>query len=200
MFLMFNDLQSDTELPAGSTEAIEILFSRSDTEGPIRVCSTSGGNTIKSCGNNGWCQGYSAKHRGTPIAQPEKHHYPLSITSAVAETPDSNLPHSETLQYFLPFIMWKTTSIGVVLYFTFLIFLVTAEKYLDSELKQIFPLESINCSAIAFRDWLLCFFPLRRLAEMENRNGSYLNDSISPNESMWEPLFVCLLFVSHSLN
>ncbi len=57
---------------------------------------------------------------------------------------------------------------------------------------RVFPLESANCSTFWFWDWLLCFFPLRRLAEMENRNGSYLNDSISPNESMWEPLFVCL--------
>lgn len=29
---------------------------------------------------------------------------------------------------------------------------------------------------------------------MEIRNGSYLNDSISPNESMWEPLFACFFF------
>lgn len=63
----------------------------------------------------------------------------------------------------------------------------------NSVLRWIFPLEkSANCSTVWFWDWLLCFFPLRRLAEMENRNGSYLNDSISPNESMWEPLFVCL--------
>lgn len=50
------------------------------------------------------------------------------------------------------------------------------------------------CSTFWFWDWLLCFFPLRRLAEMENRNGSYLNDSISPNESMWEPLFLFVCF------
>lgn len=45
-------------------------------------------------------------------------------------------------------------------------------------------------AGVCFQDWLLCFFPLCRLAEMENRNGSYLNDSISPNESMWEALLL----------
>lgn len=48
----------------------------------------------------------------------------------------------------------------------------------------------LPAAAFGCWDWLLCFFPLCRLAEMENRNGSYLNDSISPNESMWEPLFL----------
>ena len=56
------------------------------------------------------------------------------------------------------------------------------------------------CSTFWFWDWLLCFFPLRRLAEMENRNGSYLNDSISPNESMWEPLFLFVCFCVFAKN
>lgn len=60
----------------------------------------------------------------------------------------------------------------------------------------LFPVDSAACCSLWFWDWLLCFFPLRRLAEMENRNGSYLNDSISPNESMWEPLFCFSLLPS----
>lgn len=44
-------------------------------------------------------------------------------------------------------------------------------------LEQIKFLENI----IGFSESCLFF---HRLAEMENTNGSYLNDSISPNESM----------------
>lgn len=75
------------------------------------------------------------------------------------------------------------------------------------QIPPIFPLEIppakvhpcltlLPAAAFGCWDWLLCFFPLCRLAEMENRNGSYLNDSISPNESMWEPLFCFSLLPS----
>lgn len=73
------------------------------------------------------------------------------------------------------------------------------QKYCLKRLPWCLPVDSATCCSLWLWDWLLCFFPLRRLAEMETRNGSYLNDSISPNESMWEPLFLFFQYFPPSL-